>query len=382
MKKYQQKLMALAGLFLIPVFWLPLWSIGIVAPQYREGMGMFIGLRDIWGHAAHDIQNINILNHYIGMKPIVASEVDVLTIMPWVVAGLLVTALLVAAIGRRSLVGVWLGAFVVLGAAGMYEFYSWNYDYGHNLSPDAPLKVPGMTYTPPIIGSKTLLTIEANSYPSWGTLMITLSFLAALGAMGIAESRLGVAVRGLVGKSRLGTAVQSGIAESRVGMALQKNVARRRVVACAVPVLVAIGAAGCSPAEGARAVDAEFPAGEPCAYCDGTIGEMRFGGQITTTDGDAYRFMSAECMAGFVLAGRVAADDIARMEVVDYSHGERLVDATSALYVAAELTESPGGLGILATGEENKAANLHFFYGGTRLDWNGVLDLVQREWAL
>jgi copper chaperone NosL len=78
-------LLALAAVLLIPVFVLPLWSIRIVAPQYNDGLGMFIGLTDIWGHAEHDIQNINILNHYIGMKPIVPAEVDVLQIMPWVV---------------------------------------------------------------------------------------------------------------------------------------------------------------------------------------------------------------------------------------------------------------------------------------------------------
>jgi hypothetical protein len=76
-------LLALAALLLCRSFVLPLWSIRIVAPQYNDGLGMFIGLRDIWGHTQHDIQNINILNHYIGMKPIVPAEVDVLQVMPW-----------------------------------------------------------------------------------------------------------------------------------------------------------------------------------------------------------------------------------------------------------------------------------------------------------
>ena len=70
-------LVVLAALLLVPAFTLPLWSIRIVAPQYNDGLGMYIGVSDIRGHTEHDIQNINILNHYIGMKPIVPAEVDV-----------------------------------------------------------------------------------------------------------------------------------------------------------------------------------------------------------------------------------------------------------------------------------------------------------------
>lgn len=350
MKKYQQVLMVVAGLALLPVFWLPLWSIGIVAPQYKDGMGMFIGLRDIWGHSEHDIQNINILNHYIGMKPIVAAEVDVLTIMPWVVGGLMVSALLLALLKQRWLIAAWLAAFVVLGTAGMYEFYSWNYDYGHNLSPDAPLKVPGMTYTPPIIGTATLLTIRASAWPSWGTLLIGISFVAALGATGIMENRIAAA-------------------------------RRRFVSATAGIAFAAVLLGACARAEATSEVR-EFPAGEACAYCDGVIGEERFGGELTTRGGDVYRFMSTECMAGFVVAGRVAPEDIRTLKVVDYNHGERLIDAETALFVRSDTRKSPNGLGLLASDEEKIAANLHFFFGGTRLDWTGVLELVRKEWSL
>lgn len=355
MTKYQQILMALSGALLLPVFWLPLWSIGIVAPQYSDGLGMFIGLRDIWGHTPHDLQNINILNHYIGMKAIVPADVDVLTIMPWVVGGLLVSAFLVAALRRRWLVGAWLVAFVVLGSAGMYEFWSWNYDYGTNLSPDAPLKVPGMTYIPPIIGTATLLTIEASSWPSWGTLMITLSFMAALAAFGVADTR--------------------------IARRLSAAVARRRASGALV-LLAGLAMAACgTPEASAAEADAEFPAGVPCAFCDGVTVDSRFGGEILTSDGEVLRFMSTECLAAYVNAGRMAERDMESIRVVDYSHGERLVDATTAFFVRAELTDSPNGLGLLATGEEGKAGNLHFFYGGDRLSWTEVLELVADEWG-
>jgi copper chaperone NosL len=352
-------LLLLAALLLVPVFKLPLWSIRIVAPQYNDGLGMFIGLRDIWGHQEHDIQNINILNHYIGMRPIVPAEVDVLQIMPWVVGFLMVAAVLVALANRRWLVGVWLAAFLVLGSAGMYEFYSWNYEYGHNLSPDAPIKVPGMTYTPPLIGAKTLLTIRATSYPSWGTLMIALAFASAAAAFVLARRREDeLAVRA------------GGRPRSLLALALLGAVA---VSACGGP--------GLQPRAADAAAVAEFaPEGGPCAFCDGEIPAERFGGELVTTAGVTYRFMSVECLAGFIVAGRVGQDEIRSVHVVDYSHGERLIDARTAHYVQSVQRKSPSGLNLLAAGSDVVAHNLHFFFDGTRLDWDGVLALVREEW--
>ncbi len=179
-------LLALAALAILTTFFLPLWSISLVAPQYPDGMGMYIGISNIWGHEEHDVQNINILNHYIGMKPIEPDNVPELRIMPWIAGFLVITGLAAAAAGRRWLAIAWLVALVGLGTAGMADFYKWKYDYGHNLSPDAPIKVPGMTYQPPLMGTKQLLNITASSYPSWGTFALILA--GGLAATALAQA--------------------------------------------------------------------------------------------------------------------------------------------------------------------------------------------------
>ena len=376
-------MLLLAALALAPAYILPLWSIRLVAPQYNEGLGMYIGARDIWGHTPHDIQNINILNHYIGMKPVVPAEVDVLQVMPWVLLFLAVAAVATALIGRRWAVAGWLTAFVALGAAGFYEFYSWNYDYGHNLSPDAPIKVPGMTYQPPMFGSSTLLNIRASSYPSWGTLFVTISF--ALGLYALVSGWLPGAAQSL-GERRRQAAATRPLA-ARVSSALFLLVATGVIAACGTP-------AGAASADGSstdrarvdavtRAAAAEFAPGTvSCDYCDGVIPAERFGGQLTTRSGETYRFMSVECLAGFVLSQNVPEKEVASISVVDYAHGERLIDARSALFVRSEQRRSPNGLNLLASDTEVVARNLHFFFGGSRLDWNGVLTLVGEEWSL
>jgi copper chaperone NosL len=355
MKNPARWLLVLAAVMLLPAFALPLWSIRIVAPQYNDGLGMYIGVHDIWGHTEHDIQNINILNHYIGMKPIVPAEVDVLQYMPVALAVLAAGALLTALIGRRWAIASWLAGFAVLGAAGFYEFWSWNYDYGHNLSPDAPIKVPGMTYQPPIIGSTTLLTIRASSYPSWGTLFVAAAFL------------LGATAWVMRGHGEQAARLAAGL--------------RARFAALGVVMLAAVATACSTGSEAQAAVPAFAPEARACDFCDGDIPAERFGGQLETRNGTTYQFMSVECLAGFIVAGRVEADAIRSVQVVDYAHGERLIDATRAHYVRSEQRQSPNGLNLLAAESDVVAHNLHFFFDGARLDWDGVLELVRREWG-
>jgi copper chaperone NosL len=349
-------LLALAAVLLVPVYWLPLWSIRIVAPQYREGLGMYIGLRDIWGHTEHDIQNINILNHYIGMKPIDPVVVDVLRIMPWAVALLIGMAVAAALIGRRGVVWGWLATFTVLGTAGLVEFWRWNHDYGHNLDPMAPIKIPGMSYQPPMIGIKQLLNMTTSSWPSWGTLLVAAAFAAGIAALWTGWRSVAVTARA----------------------------AQRRTLAVATSAL-ALLLASCG-ADGVRAAEAavpEFAADTPaCDYCTGTIPAERFGGQVTTEDGRVFRFMSVECLAGFLLEERVDPRTIRSVQVVDYNHGERLIDAGSARYVRSQFRSSPNGLRLLATESERVAANLHYFFGGERLAWEGVLATVRDAWQL
>ena len=57
-------LVAFASGALLSVFFLPAWQIYLYAPQYPEGLVMNIWINNLTG----DIDVINGLNHYIGMK--------------------------------------------------------------------------------------------------------------------------------------------------------------------------------------------------------------------------------------------------------------------------------------------------------------------------
>ena len=162
-------LVAAAAVLLLSVFVFPLWSIYLTAPQYPEGIGMYIRVNTIVGLTEFDLTKINNLNHYIGMRAIEPGAVPELRFMPWLFGALAAAGLVVAVIGRRRALYAWLAAFALTGLAGLADFYRWAYDYGHNLDVEtAIIIVPGMSYQPPLLGTKQLLNFTATSWPALG----------------------------------------------------------------------------------------------------------------------------------------------------------------------------------------------------------------------
>ena len=132
-------ILVFASLLLILTFFFPLWYIDLEAPQYPEGIGLEIWLNKITGQKPNDLENINGLNHYIGMKEIVPDAIPELKIMPFILIGLIIFGLVTGIVGKRIFVYIWIILFVVLAGIGLYDFYVWEYDYGHNLNPHAAI---------------------------------------------------------------------------------------------------------------------------------------------------------------------------------------------------------------------------------------------------
>ena len=185
MRQSSRYLIATASLLLGLVFMFPLWRIELIAPQYPEGLGLLIGVSDVTGIKPHDLQNINGLNHYIGMKAIEPDSIKELRFMPVFVGIMMLFGLVAAATGNRKLLYLWVAVMIVGSVGGLVDFWLWEYDYGHNLNPLAAIKVPGMTYQPPLIGSKQLLNFVATSWPALGGLAAMLAVgLGSITALG------------------------------------------------------------------------------------------------------------------------------------------------------------------------------------------------------
>jgi len=167
--------MIAGAILLFGVFLFPIWRITLFAPQYPSGLSM-----DIWVDKITDenaMKNINILNHYVGMKMIEPDSIPELTYFPIVIYVLIGLGLLAAVIDRKKVYLSFVVLMILLGILGVYDFYLWEYDYGHDLSEMAPIKVPGQAYQPPLLGGKWLLNFYATSYPHWGSLFFALPML-------------------------------------------------------------------------------------------------------------------------------------------------------------------------------------------------------------
>ena len=177
MKTLPRILMVLAAASLSLLFLFPMWKIYLDAPQYPEGLEMHIWINKIGGNTEFTLQNFNILNHYIGMEKIQADSFKELKIMPPVVIAFIVSALLLAVFPKRKGIIAWVGALIIGGVVGLTDFYMWLVKFGTELDPTAPIKVPGMTYIPPFIGTKSLLNFDALSIPATGGVGVGLAIL-------------------------------------------------------------------------------------------------------------------------------------------------------------------------------------------------------------
>jgi copper chaperone NosL len=197
MSKISSVLLAFASAFLLFALPLPLWHIRLLAPQYPEGLGMDIHARTVVGAKEHDLENINELNHYIGMKVIEPEKIADLRVIPRLIAGLGLLGFVVAIARKRALLIGWLMGFGILGAIGLWDFWHWEYSYGHDLDyAHAIIKVPGMTYEPPLVGTKQLLNFTASSWPAAGAVLLGVAFV--LGVMAIVVGGRGAARRATV----------------------------------------------------------------------------------------------------------------------------------------------------------------------------------------
>lgn len=177
-----QLLMLLAVLLLATVFLFPLWQITLEAPQFPGGLRLNIWINKFSGDEGGGdiIANINILNHYIGMQYIEPDSIPELQYFPYVIYFLMGLGILAVFVNKPWLYLSWGILVAILGMLGVYDFYLWMYDYGHNLDPHAPIKVPGMVYMPPLFGEKDLLNFYVKSYPRLGTAALAISILLSL----------------------------------------------------------------------------------------------------------------------------------------------------------------------------------------------------------
>lgn len=162
-------LLLITGLLFTGALFVPMWQIQLEAPQYPEGLVLKLHANKIGG----DVDIINGLNHYIGMATLHTENFFEFKILPYIFSAFALISILLIFIAKRKAVLAFLISYIVFIALAAVDFYRWNYEYGHNLDPNAAIRVPGMAYQPPLIGYKQLLNFGAYSIPDIGGWMLT-----------------------------------------------------------------------------------------------------------------------------------------------------------------------------------------------------------------
>jgi len=265
---------AFASGALIAVFFLPVWRIDLFAPQYPEGLNMYIWINNITGQ----VDIVNGLNHYIGMRHISVDMFPEFKFLPWVVGFFMLLGMVVAVTGRRKFLFYYLILTVLGGIAAMADFYKWGYDYGHKLDPTAPIQVPGLSYQPPLIGHKRLLNFDAYSFPDVGGWIV-------------------------IGAGCLAFIVWFVEWYHQRKIKMKTNVISTVAAAASFMLLFISCSTKPQPIQYGKDV---------CDHCKMTIVDQKFGGEIVTKKGKAYKFDDLICMAKFLGTGSVKEDDIAQ----------------------------------------------------------------------
>lgn len=294
---FSRALSALAGLALVVSLFLPMWRIELNAPQYPEGLALQIFPHKLGG----DVDIVNGLNHYIGMQTLHAENFVEFKVLPYIIAAFALAMLFSAVAGKRKLLQMVFFAFVVFGVVAMIDFWRWEYNYGHNLDPNAAIIVPGMAYQPPLIGFKQLLNFGAYSIPDTGGWLFVaagvLMLVAVLKESGIIHRFSG---KKMAGATALFVLLQS--CSSNQPEAIAYNT-------------------------------------EKCSHCKMTITDPRFAAEVKTSKGRVYKFDDIVCMMAYLREHNDVT--FSGLWVSNFDGSHQFIDAKSAFYIQDESFNSP-----------------------------------------
>ncbi len=335
MKPISRTLIVIAGLALFIVLFVPLWRIDLVAPQYPEGLMLLIYPDRLAGN----VDIINGLNHYIGMATLHTDDFIEFKILPAIIACFGVLFIGVGLIGRRKWMNWLLVLFILFGIVSMVDFWRWEYDYGHNLDPNAAIQVPGMAYQPPLIGFKQLLNFGAWSFPDIGGWI----FISA-----------GVILMIFV------------IYEAR-------RAKKNRVAAGPVmPVVLLLAFAGMGFSGCSSGPEPIRFGKDACHFCKMTISDNRYGAEVLTKKMKVYKFDDTHCLIGFIKEGTVPEGQVQGIFVTDFDEPHELLDVSTASFLRSEKLKSPMNGNVAAFGNKDALKKVQSQNQGEIITWNDL----------
>lgn len=329
-KGWIRLLLVLCAVGLVISLFVPMWSIDLNAPQYPEGLTLLI----YPGKLAGQVDIINGLNHYIGMKTLHANDFFEFTILPYILGTFAVLYLIAAIAGKRKLLYIVSGMFIVFCLIAMIDFWRWEYNYGHDLNPDAAIKVPGMAYQPPLLGYKQLLNFAAYSLPSTGGLIVFIVALISVFACYI-EMR-------------------------------QTRINAKRFAKPLTLIFLACSAFMTSCSTNPTPIAA---GSDQCSSCKMTISDPKFSSEIISKKGRIFKFDDTHCLLTFLHNKQIAEADVKAYYFTNFDNTNELLPVEKALFYKSEDFKSPMGGNVAAFANESAVQKIQESFKGTKMQW-------------
>jgi hypothetical protein len=166
-------LLMLAALLLVISIFLPYWRMTMFAPQYPKGLRVEVFVNHLQG----DVDEIDALNHYLGMPPLdeggrLERSVSILSVG---VFGLLLIAAVFVHNQWAGLLALPVVAYPFIFLADLWFIL---YTYGHSIDPQSALGGAIDPFTPPLLGEgtigqfRTLAEFGPGLYLAFGALLV------------------------------------------------------------------------------------------------------------------------------------------------------------------------------------------------------------------
>lgn len=324
---FSRVVLFLSSLLLISSVFVPMWKIELSAPQYPEGLVLKLHANKIGG----DVDIINGLNHYIGMKTLHTDDFMEFKILPYILVSFGIIAMCCFFFAKKKMLYFFFCVFLLFAVLAAVDFYHWNYAYGHDLNPNAPIKVPGMAYQPPMLGYKQLLNFGAYSLPDiGGWILIIVGVLLFLAI--IKEKKL----------------------TSRLNKFCSVLIVTSFLFSCSsdkpIPIKINV---------------------DNCDFCKMGISEGKHGAEIITQKGRVYKFDDIACMANYCKEDPEI--EIKAYYVHDYTKENELIPAEKAFFISGGTIKSPMHGNIAAFLNKNQAKAFEVEAKAEEIGWLAII---------
>ncbi len=329
---FSRGLLLLASVLLLSSIFFPLWRIELTAPQYPEGLVLQLHADKIAGN----VDIINGLNHYIGMKTLHAENFFEFSVLKYIFIGFAVFGLIFTFIDSKKGLYAFFISYILFVIAAAIDFYRWNYQYGHDLDPNAAIKVPGMSYQPPLLGYKQLLNFGAYSIPDVGGFMLIGAGLLLFIAVLIESNFL--------------------------------NRFKKTNISAALLILVSVTLFSCNSNE-PKPIKLNS---DTCDFCKMTISNGKFASELVTKKGRYYKFDDVSCMIKYTKSNSDLAE--AKLFVNNYSNENQFISVEKGFYLLGGSLNAPMGGKVAAFDSDKNATHLLTQFGAEKTTWKVIYD--------